>query len=180
MPGKRCAWMASRGRSSRHPTSSDDRRKVSGPLRRAHGGCTQGRAAAQVGRPAPTGCGDRPARLSQRSEALRVSRQGGRQVWNIMPPQRRQGAGQGIGLWLVVVSPHVKQIHAVPRKPSSGPTISSGRPRRLISSRSFMSRMSGCPAGSCSNPSRLPRAARTGPDAAGFEGIGHNAHSPAQ
>jgi hypothetical protein len=59
-----------------------------------------------------------------------------------MPPQRRQGAGHGIGLWLVVVSPHVKQIHAVPCMQSSGPTISSGTPRRLISSSSFMSKMS--------------------------------------
>jgi hypothetical protein len=57
----------------------------------------------------------------------------------MMPRQRQQGAGQEIGLWLVVVSPHVKQIHAVLRKRSLGPAISSGTPRRVISSSSFMS-----------------------------------------
>jgi hypothetical protein len=57
-----------------------------------------------------------------------------------------------MALWLVVVSPHVKQIHAVPRMPSSGPTISSGRPKRSISCCSFMSQTSSCPDGSCDNP----------------------------
>jgi hypothetical protein len=113
-------------------------------------------------------------RPCQRSEALRVCGQGNLQVSNMMPPQPRQGAGQGIGLWLVVVSPHVKQIHAVLAKRSSGPTISSGRPRRLISSSSFMSQMSSCPVGSCNNPlaASLSWHIRAGPNAAGSEGIG--------
>jgi hypothetical protein len=51
-------------------------------------------------------------------------------------------------MWLVVVSPHVKQIHAVRCRRSSGPTISSGTPRRLIRSSSLMSKIGELPAGS--------------------------------
>ena len=59
----------------------------------------------------------------------------------MIPPQRQHGAGQGIGSGLVVASPHPKQIHAVLRMQSSGPTISSGSPRRSMSSRSFIPNM---------------------------------------
>jgi hypothetical protein len=98
-----------------------------------------------------------------------------------MPPQRQQGAGHAIGLGLVVVSPHVKQIHAVLRKRSSGPTISSGRPRRLINSRSFMSKMSSCPARQLQHPpGGFAAASGVGPNAVGFEGIGHDALSLAR
>jgi len=56
----------------------------------------------------------------------------------MIPPQRQHGVGQEIRSGLVVVSPHVKQIHALLRMRSSGPTNRSGKPRRSMSSRSFM------------------------------------------
>jgi hypothetical protein len=70
-----------------------------------------------------------------------ISGHGAFQVSNMMPPQRQHGAGHGIGSGLVVASPHPKQIHAVLCTPSSGPTIASGRPRRSMSSRSFIAKM---------------------------------------
>jgi len=48
-------------------------------------------------------------------EAFDISGQGVFQVSNMIPPQRQHGAGQGTRSWLVVVSPHVKQIHALLR-----------------------------------------------------------------
>ena len=74
------------------------------------------------------------------------------QVSNTIPPQHSHGAGQEIGSRPTVTSPHVKQIDAQLRMRSPGPMISSGRPRRQISSHSFMSMMSSCPAGSYNNP----------------------------
>jgi hypothetical protein len=71
-------------------------------------------------------------------EGLMRSRQGVRQVSNIMPPQRSHGAGQQMGSGHIVVAPHAKQIQAWRRMRSSGPANKSGRPRRSISSRSFM------------------------------------------
>jgi hypothetical protein len=62
------------------------------------------------------------------------------------PPQHQHGNGQGIGVRLTVVSPHAKQIQAQLRMRSSGPMISSGRPRRSISSRSVMPKNVGIPA----------------------------------
>ena len=130
------------------------------------------------GGPEPSGarrssCDRRPRRryvgAAQPAPALGLGVVTGRSVLSALRGPSRRRAGQspslehdaattpagrraGIGLWLVVVSPQVKQIHAVLCRRSSGPTISSGRPRRLISSRSFMSMMSSCPAGSYDNP----------------------------
>ncbi len=132
-------------------------------------------------RPGRNGRPDGPLPTHRRypREAFRVSGHGNLQVSNIMPPQRRQGAGQGIGLWVVVVSPHVKQIHAVLHKQSSGPTISSGRPRRLINSHSFMSHDVGLPGRQLQQPpggsSSCRIQGRT--ERSRIEGIGHDARS---
>jgi hypothetical protein len=63
---------------------------------------------------------------------LAISGHGALHVSKIMPPQFSHGPGQGIGSELIVVSPHMKQIQALLRTPSPGPTILSGMPRRLI------------------------------------------------
>jgi hypothetical protein len=64
-----------------------------------------------------------------------------RAVSNPIPPQRRHGAGTGIGAGLVTVSRHVEHTQARLRMRSSRLITSSGGPKR---SRASFSSMPGC------------------------------------
>jgi hypothetical protein len=61
-----------------------------------------------------------------------------RSVSNAMPPHRLHGAGTGIGSRLVTISWHVLHVQDRLRVRPSRRTISSGCPRRSITSRSSM------------------------------------------
>jgi hypothetical protein len=75
-----------------------------------------------------------------------------------MPPHFVQGAWIGTGSAVVATVPHVEQNQLRLRMRSSGRTISSGGPRRSITSRSvFMAQDVGEITGDCHRPSRLSR-----------------------
>jgi hypothetical protein len=75
-----------------------------------------------------------------------------------MPPHFVQGAGIGTGSAAVATVPHVEQSQLRLRMRSSGRTISSGGPRRSITSRSvFMAQDVGEITRDCHQPSRLSR-----------------------
>jgi len=80
-----------------------------------------------------------------------------------MPPHFVQGTGIGTGSAAVATVPHVEQSQLRLRMRSSGRTISSGGPRRSITSRSvFMAQDVVETSGRRHQPSRFPDAAKRG------------------